>query len=63
MLWPNLRLLRVKRPMPMLRAVAQPQNVADILGRALAADQDGAAATGDEAKPSERQSSRRPLTA
>jgi hypothetical protein len=41
MLWPNVRLLRLKRPTPMLRALEQPHMVAEILGGALAADQPG----------------------
>ncbi|WP_137181308.1 photosynthetic complex putative assembly protein PuhB [Roseomonas sp. AR75] len=36
-LWPHTRSFRVLRPQPMLRAVAQPDSVAQILGRALAA--------------------------
>jgi hypothetical protein len=36
-LWPHLRGLHVARPQPMLRAVPQPEAVAQILGRALAA--------------------------
>lgn len=64
MLWPNLRLLRVKRPTPMLRALAQPQNAADILGRALAGDQPEAAASSDEAgAQAQERPSRRPITA
>ncbi len=39
MIWPNLRMLRVNRPTPVLRALADPQQAADILGRALKADQ------------------------
>jgi hypothetical protein len=36
-LWPHTRSFRVMRPQPMLRAVAQPEAVAQTLGRALAA--------------------------
>lgn len=42
MVWPNVRFLRMKRPMPVLRAIEQPQKVAEILGEALAADQSSA---------------------
>jgi hypothetical protein len=35
-LWPHTRSFRVMRPQPMLRAVPQPEGVAQILGRALA---------------------------
>ncbi|PWS39024.1 hypothetical protein DFH01_07200 [Falsiroseomonas bella] len=35
-LWPHTRSFRVMRPQPMLRAVPQPDSVAQILGRALA---------------------------
>lgn len=35
-LWPHTRSWRITRPEPMLRAVAQPEQVAQILGRALA---------------------------
>jgi hypothetical protein len=41
-LWPNARPWRVARPEPMLRSVPQPEKVAEILARALAA-QTGAA--------------------
>jgi len=43
MLWPNARLLRLKRPRPVLRALRQPDRVAEILGQALTADQQAAA--------------------
>lgn len=36
-LWPHTRSFRLMRPQPMLRAVAQPESVAQTLGRALAA--------------------------
>jgi len=36
MLWPNARFFRLKRPTPVMRAVQQPQKVAEILGQALA---------------------------
>lgn len=39
MLWPNVRLLRLNRPTPVLRALDQPYKVAEILGNALATDQ------------------------
>ena len=39
MLWPNVRFLKLNRPTPMLRALENPKQVADILGQALAADQ------------------------
>lgn len=39
MIWPNNRLFAVKRPRPVLWALAEPQRVADILGGALAADE------------------------
>lgn len=35
MLWPNLRLLRLKNPVPKLLGLNQPKQVAEILGRAL----------------------------
>jgi len=43
MLWPNVRLLRLKRPVPMMRALQQPHQVAETLGRALSNDQPGEA--------------------
>jgi len=43
MIWPNARLLRLKRPRPVLRALRQPDRVAEVLGQALAADQQAAA--------------------
>lgn len=39
MLWPNVRMLRLKHPRPMLRALESPEHVADVLGRALTEDQ------------------------
>lgn len=39
MIWPNVRLLRLKRPTPMIWALDHPHDAADILGQALAADQ------------------------
>jgi len=39
MVWPNVRLFRLKRPVPVLRALPKPQVVAETLGNALAADQ------------------------
>ena len=43
MIWPNLRQLKLNRPTPVLRAVPQPHKVAELLGKALAADQSAAA--------------------
>jgi hypothetical protein len=63
MIWPNLRWLRITRPVPTLRALEQPHQVAELLTRALADDQQPAAppqqatAGADlEAKPEMRQS-------
>lgn len=56
MLWPNVRLLRLNRPTPMLRALQQPHQVADILSKALTADQQAQAvpeATIPEQQPSD----------
>lgn len=39
MVWPNVRFLRLKRPIPVMRALAEPHKAAEILGQALAADQ------------------------
>lgn len=39
MLWPNTRLLALKRPNPVLWALPEPAQAADILGEALAAEQ------------------------
>ena len=39
MLWPHVRLLRLKRPKPVMRGILEPERVAEILGAALAADQ------------------------
>lgn len=43
MLWPNARLFRLKRPVPVMRAIPQPEAVAEILGQALDSDQQPAA--------------------
>ena len=37
MLWPNARLFRLKRPVPVMRAIQNPQKAAETLGEALAA--------------------------
>lgn len=39
MVWPNVRLFKLKRPVPVMRALPSPQLVAETLGKALAADQ------------------------
>jgi len=52
MLWPNLRLLRLNRPTPMLRSLEHPQKVAEILGEALSADQPGEIASTQAQKDS-----------
>ncbi len=39
MVWPNVRLLRLKRPVPVLRALENPRRAGEILGQALAAHQ------------------------
>ncbi|MEE4330594.1 MAG: photosynthetic complex putative assembly protein PuhB [Wenzhouxiangella sp.] len=44
MLWPNVRFFRLKRPLPVMRAIPQPEAVAEILGQALADDQQPAEA-------------------
>lgn len=46
MIWPNTRLFNLKRPAPVLWALPEPKRVAQLLGEALAADQQaGGAAT------------------
>ncbi|MBY6204867.1 photosynthetic complex putative assembly protein PuhB [Halomonas denitrificans] len=42
MVWPNVRLFRLKRPVPVLRALENPRQAGEILGRALAAHQQAA---------------------
>jgi hypothetical protein len=39
MIWPHVRFLRLNRPAPVLRALESPDHVADVLSKALAADQ------------------------
>jgi hypothetical protein len=39
MIWPNVRLFKLKRPVPVLRALPEPQLAAETLRKALAADQ------------------------
>ncbi|NKI34865.1 PH domain-containing protein [Wenzhouxiangella sp. XN79A] len=39
MVWPNLRWLRINRPVPVMRAIEDPKRVAELLRNALAADQ------------------------
>lgn len=53
MLWPNVRLLRLNRPTPVLRAIDQPARVAEILGQALAADQPSEAASTHDVRESQ----------
>jgi len=63
MLWPNVRLLRLKRTTPVLRALRQPQEVAETLGQALAQaahEPEAAAASGN---PDARQRSQAQRTA
>jgi len=64
MLWPNVRLFRLKRPVPVLRGLHRPREVAQILGQALAADQ---APEAESAPAPERRGTqareRRPATA
>jgi hypothetical protein len=59
MVWPNVRWLRLRRPIPVLRAVEHPRQVAQILGDALAADQateaPPSASQDAEAQPGTRQ--------
>ncbi|MGY6555759.1 MAG: photosynthetic complex putative assembly protein PuhB [Wenzhouxiangella sp.] len=42
MIWPNNRLLALKEPKPVLWALAEPAEAAEILGKALANDEHGA---------------------
>ena len=39
MIWPNNRLFAIKRPVPVLWALAQPKETAEVLAKALAADE------------------------
>lgn len=50
MLWPNLRMLRISRPRPVLRALPSPAEAAETLARALAAQHEAEG----EAAPSRR---------
>lgn len=58
MLWPNLRLLRLNRPTPVLRGVQHPQKVAEILGKALLADQESGDRQTQEAPAEEQRTAR-----
>jgi len=49
MLWPNLRLFRLTRPKPVLRALTQPQQAAEMLGEALQLTQQAEARPSDPA--------------
>ncbi|MGB0514392.1 MAG: photosynthetic complex putative assembly protein PuhB, partial [Wenzhouxiangellaceae bacterium] len=60
MLWPNVRLLRIGRPRPMMRGIPEPRQAAEILGDALAREEPREAApvapppimaTSNEAEP------------
>jgi hypothetical protein len=61
MLWPNVRMLRVSKPRPVLRALTDPAEAAGSLGRALASDQQPATDPGGEARG--RAEAERPATA
>jgi len=50
MIWPNVRPLKLKRPVPIMRALPEPQLAADTLGNALAADQPAESPGKPEAK-------------
>jgi len=64
MLWPNVRLLRLKRTTPVLRALRQPQEVAETLGQALAqAAQEPEAAAADDPDDQRRSRAQRTATA
>jgi hypothetical protein len=39
MVWPHVRFFRLKRPRPVMRGIVNPEKVAELLGKALAADQ------------------------
>lgn len=63
MLWPNVRMLRISRPRPVMRALEQPQDAATALGQALAGDQQAECANPGAQTDGERDRSRRPATA
>lgn len=65
MIWPNLRLLRLKQPVPVLRSLPEPHMVAELLGRTLAAsdEREPQAATTETASKPERETVRDPVTA
>lgn len=44
MIWPHVRFLRLNRPVPVLRALEEPELAAEVLSSALAADQPAAKA-------------------
>ena len=60
MVWPNLRWLRVNRPVPVMRGIEDPKRVAELLADALAADQ--AAADEARAEPETATGSEAPKT-
>lgn len=64
MLWPNVRLLRLKRTTPVMRALRRPEAVAETLGQALvqAAPESEAAASDDPDAP-QRSRAQRTATA
>jgi hypothetical protein len=62
MLWPNVRLLRITRPRPVLRALGDPRSAAEALAQALSADQQSEAEPTDERTP-ERIDEQRAATA
>lgn len=59
MLWPNLRMLRLSQPCPVLRALDRPQEAAEALAEALVSHQQGDDAAQQRAPAAER----RPATA
>lgn len=62
MLWPNVRLLRIGQPKPVMRALASPREAAEALGSALSREHE--AGTGPaERSESESADARRTMTA
>jgi hypothetical protein len=62
-LWPHARPWRMNRPEPMLRAIPNPRQVAQMLSRAMVAESGQAAQPMPECVPASSATARGPLTA
>jgi len=58
MLWPNVRLFRIGRPKPLMSAIPEPQQAADVLGHALSREHDAEPSSATEQTPEDSENRR-----